>query len=448
MASVTQGWDLVAAITQSTLNGLLSDAYPTITVNNSVDGMGFDGTIGTPTVNLNPSNTVGTNSLAQLTFPIAGTITVEGNANSLASGATITFTANLTYLTVEGTDSNNQLALTIDWTSDLVVYDVTLTGLSQSLDDILGGLILGFLQTEASSTNSYPLGTINVASLPVGLQPTGTADFAIQTNASDPDRNTLAMLMLTNSGTAPSSFDFGTAAPLLVSGQEAALYISDRVMMETLVGPPLAAQLGVTLTSSDDGEGDYTLSFNGSVDLPNPPAKIHQVTLTSVSASVNSNQVAISYSANAYPSFNVDKGYWVEITGELLLEPVLHTSSTGQTIVFTVDSPKPSGKIHAKPAVWVVLIAAIIATFGSVSVFIAGIVVAVLSILLTYLTFPINSVSGMGADVQSGIQQINWPAQKSFPLTQIMLPSDFVLLGAPATAQSGALDVPQAKRIA
>lgn len=437
MASVTEGWDLVAVINQSTLNALFASAYsgdiPVEIPNGTIPefNASFSGFIGMPTVDLTPTSASGSNTFAAMTFPLSGTMTTGPVSTPLAPGANIMFTSNLTYVNVEESSETTQLQLTLDWTSDEILYNVRLSGLSQILDDFLSAGLLTTLQAKLGSSGSFHLGSVSIASVPAVLQPSGMAKFAIQPNATSPADNVLAMVTMTNSRPMPvDPPDFTQSGPLLPPSHNSALYISNAVLLEGLLGPAMAAQLSIPnwTTTGSPAEG-YTLSFAGAQVINATASGISKVEVTNVGMSVNgSGQVAVTYQANAYPTFDIQDGYWVQINGSMTLEPVLSNNS----ISFTVSTPTPTGSIQATLATRLIVVAAIMVSFGTLSGFFAGILGLCLFYILTYISFPVTALGNLSSTIQNSMRPFQWPAAQAYPLSAIVLPGDLVLYGSPA----------------
>ena len=172
MATVTtEGWDLVAVANQSLLNTLLTTVYNDNIFPHDVKitemGVTFNGTLGIPTANLNPSTTQGTNSMASIVVPISGTVIFLGVSNTIPPNSTLNITSNLQYVSIiiQGTQA---MQLYLDLQSNLAIYSVNVQP-SQSWVSILNGLIQYYFQNQFSG-GSYYLGTVMMDGAPAQLE--------------------------------------------------------------------------------------------------------------------------------------------------------------------------------------------------------------------------------------------------------------------------------------
>ncbi|MCJ7932664.1 MAG: hypothetical protein MUW56_03250 [Chryseobacterium sp.] len=423
MATVmTQGWDLVAVAKQSLLNVLIEDAYNDNIfphdANVSLFGMTFVGTFGTPTANLNPSQSSGTNSMASIEVPISGTITISGTSNTIPPNSTLVIVSNLQYvnITLEGTSA---VRLYLDLSSPLAIFTVNIQP-SQSWVAALNGMVQYYLQNLYQG-GSYYLGTVNMEGVPAAVLPTGNVYFATQPNSSDADSNILALVANTSTGSA-GSLVF-TGGPVLLPGnQSAALYISNRCILNNMLLPVLVTQLNTTagsFTVSGNSSTPYTVSLNTSVNLDGE----YDPKLTSMNNYVNnSGQIQSDYGAVGYPVSAFSSLIWINVSGHIYLTPSL----SGQTISFGVDAPSGSGSAELSAGGWVIVGALIIATFGTLGACVAAVVAIVVPIVVTQLKFNV-SLSQVGANLGSATTSFNWPAASIAPLTSIALPGDLIL---------------------
>lgn len=429
MATVTtEGWDLVAVANQTLLNTLLTAAYNDNlfpqNVNVTEMGITFDGTLGVPTVNLNPSSASGTNSMASIVIPITGTVSVLGTSNTIPPNSTLNITSNLQYVSIQlkGTQA---MQLYLDLSSKLAVYSVDIEP-SQSWVSMFNGLIQYYFQNEFSG-GSYYLGTVNMEGAPAQLLPVGSVYFATQANTTTPDANILALVANTSTGS-PGILDFTSNPPLLPASQSAALYISNRCLLNNMLLPVLVKQLNTTnssFTVSGNATTPYTVSLNTSVDISGK----YDPTLNSMNVYVNdSNQIQSDYGATGYPLSGFHSVIWVDVNGHFYLTPSLDVAS--QSISFAIDTPDGNGSIHLSAGGWVIIAALIIATFGTLGGALAAVVAIVVPIVITQLHLSVNMASIAG-NIDQATTSFNWPAQKICPINSIALPGDLVLYVTP-----------------
>lgn len=423
MATVaTEGWDLIAAANQSLLDTLLTAAYNDNIFPHDVNitelGITFNGTLGIPTVDLNPTGGQGTNSMASIIVPISGTLTVSGTDNIIPPDSTLNITANLLYVSIQinGTEA---MQLYLDLQSSLAVYSVSIQP-SQSWVALLNGIIQYYFQNEFTG-GSYYLGTINMAGAPPELLPTGSVYFATQVNATKPTANILAMVANTSTGS-QGILDFTNNPALLPDSQNAALYISNRCLLNNMLLPVLVKQLDTTDSSfniTGNATTPYTLSLNTSIDI----SAEYDPSLTSMNVYVNdSEQIQTDYGATGYPISWMHSIIWVDITGNIYLTPSL----SSQTITFAVDTPDGDGSMHLSVGGWIIVGALIIATFGSLSAALAAVVAIVVPIIITQLNLSVN-MSAVAGDIDQATVSFNWPAQQICPVNSIALPGDLIL---------------------
>ncbi|MBE4947964.1 TULIP family P47-like protein [Chryseobacterium culicis] len=423
MATVmTQGWDLVAVATQTLLNELIEVAYndnlfPS-NVNTTISGITFDGSFGVPTTNLNPSQSSGTNSMASIEVPISGTLTSSGISHTIPPDSTLLIVSNLSYVSIT-LDGTSAVRLYLDLASQLATYTVSIQP-PQGWVAMLNGIIQYYLQNLYTG-GSYYLGTVNMEGVPAAVLPTGSVHFATQPNTSDASSNILAMVANTSTGS-PGTLNFSGGPALLPSDQNAALYISNRCILNNMLLPVLATQLNTAASSftvTGNSSTPYNVSLNTSVNLDGE----YDPKLTSMNNYVNnSGQIQSDYGAVGYPISAFSSLIWINVSGHIYLTPTL----SGQTISFDVDAPSGSGSAALSAGGWAIVGALIIATFGTLGACVAAVVAIVVPIVVTQLKFNI-SMSQVGANIGSASTSFNWPAATIAPLTSVTLPGDLIL---------------------
>lgn len=438
---VTQGWDLVAAITGSALNDLISDLYdagtipPTFTepfqIPNVMDGS-VSAAIGAPTVDLSPANSTDSTTQASITFPFqSGSIeTTAGGPYTFPMNTNVTITTDLQYVNVALT-SGTSAQLTLDFTSPNAVSNLSITGTDPDWDDkfdpIIASVFLTFLQTNLPA--SITLGSVTLPSSVQPLAPSGTVDFAIQPNQPSGD-NTLLLLATLSDGTAGST-DFSTSSPVLGTGQESAVIVSNRALIEDAILPGLAQQLNLQtsdFTVTVSSSGSYTLSFNGDQQISGD----YSPELVSLSVYVNDNgQIQVDYDAHAHPLFDIGETYYIDVTGSIFGTPSLDPSS--QTLSFNIDAPTPNAEVQASTLGKALLAAAVALSFGTIGVFLAAVAAAVVPYLVTHINFGalLSNASPTLANVTLSFQ---WPAASTYTLSSVSLPGDLIVIGQPVAS--------------
>jgi len=132
---------------------------------------------------------------------------------------------------------------------------------------------------------------------------------------------------------------------------------------------------------------------------------------------------------NAHPLFNAGSVYYVQVQGNIFVTIVLNANS--QTISFSTTAGTGSGAIEANAIGWLIVIGAIIASFGTVSFFIGTVLAIVVPIILTEFTFPITLPPAQLNSMDQALGSFTWPAQANFPLNSIQMPGDLVFFGTP-----------------
>ncbi len=438
---MTNGWDLIAVASQGTLNSILSEAVSAgllpSSISQQVPMEGGTVTVAMelsasdpPTVNLNPTATAGESAMVALTLPFAGgtiTSTSAGvNPPATVPALTMVVTTEITYVDLSFSGGTNE-TLALDFTSSEAIYDISVTGLPAFWEDFVNAAIQQWLQN--LKPGSVPLGTVVVPSDLTALAPVGDSEFAIQT-ADSPDDNALLLLMTTPSGSQPSgtgATDFSDLPPLLQSGQPSAFYISNRVLMEEMIVPGFCEQLSAPASDfsfTGNATTPVVATFSGSLSIQGEDDPVLHGLVLSVN---NSSQVQGSYDVDAYPAFHAGV-YYVKVTGDIFIELVLDSSS--QQISFNTTSNSGSGSLEASPWGWAIIVAAIIATFGTISVFLGIVIAIVVPLVVALLTFPVN-MNSADESITQALGSATWPLQKNYPLSSVLLPGDLVIVGDP-----------------
>jgi hypothetical protein len=435
---MTNGWDLIAVASQGTLNSLLSEAVsggllpPSISQKIPMEGGTVTVTVdldplSPPTVNLNPTNAAGQSAMVALNLPFSGgTITsTSSGVNPPATLPTLTMavTTEITYVDLSFSGGTNE-TLALDFTSSEAIYSMKVTGLPPFWENFVNAAITTWLQN--LKPGSVPLGTVVVPTELAALAPVGNSMFAIQT-AENSDDNALLLLMTTPSGTQPSGTNFSDSLPLLQPGQPSAFYISNRVLMEEIIVPGFCQQLSAPASDfsfSGDATTPVVATFSGSLSIQGEDDPVLHGLALSVN---NSSQVQGSYDVDAYPAFHAGV-YYVKVTGDVYIEMVLDASS--QEISFNTTSSSGSGSLEASPLGWAIIVAAIIATFGTISAFLGIVLAIVVPLVVALLTFPVN-MSSADESISQALGSATWPLQKVYPLSSVTLPGDLVIVGDP-----------------
>jgi hypothetical protein len=303
----------------------------------------------------------------------------------------------------------------------MAIYSVRI---DVSLAPPWAGLLDGILQDYFStmfSGGSYYLGTINMSDAPTVVLPVGNVYFATQPNTITSEDNILALVANTSTGS-PGILDFSDEASLLPSDKNAALYISNRCVLDNLIRPELNEQLnpGQSIFNLIGNiSKSYMLTLNTTVNIDDD----FDPRINSMTVYVNEiQQIQGDYSITGFPLTNFHDLIWVDITGSYYLTLVLE----GQTISIDSDSPDGSGSLHLSWYGWLIVGGLIIASFGSLSVAVAMVIAGASAALINLLNFNI-SMSVISEKIDEANVSFVWPAQKACPINEIKLPGDMIL---------------------
>lgn len=434
----TQGWDLIAAITQQSLNTLIASAFQDGDIPSTfsqqvtlplVGAATVSVTIGPPSIDLNPQQAQGQSGMVGITFQmINGSITAKNVPPITIPEGTLEVVTVLSYVTAEFSGGTTE-KLSIDFTNPNALFSVVIQNpsWSQSLTSVVEAALKAGLQ--ALLPGSLSLGSVNVPTQALPLAPVGQGDFAIQNN-SDPNLNTLMLLMTTSSGTQPTgsgATDFSNAPPIIPAGQQAALYVSNRVLIQELIVPQLASSLQLQASAfSIQGSATtpYTATFSGDQSMN---AEFNPELMNLVVSVNGSQQVQAAYVVDAHPLINTGQTFYVEVDGDIFVNIVLN----GQTITFNTTANSGTASLHASALGWAIVVAAIIASFGTLGAFLGTVLAIVVPIVLTELSFSVTLPTSLLTKINQGLGSFSWPAQTNFPLDSIQMPGDLVFFGTP-----------------
>jgi hypothetical protein len=421
----TRGWDLIAATTQGTLNELIAVAFSRgefpSTLEFEVGGNKVKLVLGAPSLDLSPTRAAGRTGFAAMVIPIAsGTIAEGPGETPVPPGGSIEILAPLAF--VKAGESER---LSLDLQSESAEYGLKAPGLAPPVVKLAEDAIAAHFK--GLEPGALHFGGVSLPSA-APFSPVGPSSFAIQTQT-DPNLNALLLLMTTPSGTPSGDTGFNADAPLVPGGQKAALYVSNRLLMEGLVAPAIAGKVGISPESFNvsGGAGSATsISFSGAKSLDGE----YEPELTGFTLSVNEiDQIQGAYTVRAHPGFNAGSVYYVEVTGNIFVTPKLD-AATGE-VKFESSHDEAEGAIRCSPVGWILLSAAIVFSFGSVVLFVAGVVGIVIAVIIASLSFPIALPESVLAPMGEALKSFNWPAQEGFQITNVELPGDLLVTGNP-----------------
>jgi hypothetical protein len=435
---LTQGWDLVAGITQAALDEVMSALYDkgeipkTISAKVPIPVLGdveVTLEITAPTIDLDPPAAKGQPSMVGLTIPFTSG-TIKGSEEKTIPPGSIEIVTEVAYVQLEETPDGTTDRLSFDLASGNAIYEVVIEDPSwpQTLKEMLATALKSYFQSLAPA--SFYLGDVQIPKEDAELAPAGKSDFAIQI-AAEPGRNVLLLLMQTPSSEGPGSLDFSKVSSLVPAGQKSVLYVSNRLLVQKIVAPAVAGGLEVPLssfTASGNAKTSNSSTFSGQKQFGGE----YEPELVRLELKVGGGkQILANYKVLAYPiSGSVGhEAMQVEVDGGLLITPTLEAST--QTITFATAAGSNSGSLKFVWWVWTIFAVLIAVTFGTGAAILGIVLAIVVPIVVTQLRFPVNLPPQLLKELQASVGSFAWPGQEEFPLTGFELPGDALFLGEP-----------------
>ncbi len=425
-----QGWDLVAANTQKALNNafalLFAAGLIPKTFTERIGATEVTVNVGAPSIDLDPTTAGGRKGVVGITSQIESG-SIKGPVDAPIPSGKLEVVTVLSFVQFPGQEEATIERLALDFTSGETVCNVTIdqAGWDPAWTKLLEEGILGFLRRQPPG--AFFVGEVEVPKAEAPIAPAGKSDFAVQAGP-EPAENVLLLLMLTPSGKAGNP-DFGSAPSLVPAGQSAAVYISNRLLIDKVAVPSLAEGLKVSESSFSLSGSSTELSsatFSGKKDLGDE----YESELTGLRLEVDGNgQIQGAYTVAAHPGFNLGETYYFKVTGNVYVTPELDLSS--QSLTFKTTANEGSAKIECSAAGWVIISFIVALTFGTVGALIAIVLAVVVPVVITQLRIPVNLPPGLLKELETGIDSFRWPAQKDFSLSAVELPGDLALIGEP-----------------
>lgn len=439
----TNGWDVVIAATQQTINNGLNLAYQAGYLPTDFSET-FESTGSIITVNMLITGTFGAPSVAplsvdsqtvQVTLPITqGTVSNSDGSNPIdISGMEVVVGIYLASIESElQPEEGTSYDLVIDFGSTGAIQNVTLEdvppGISPSLVALMEQALENWLETQTTN-QSYTIATVTLGNFAANapyLVPT-LMQYAFAEDANNDDDNPFAILMLTGNNTdAPQQATVPDG--IIPSGQDFGALISNEILMSDIVVGALAAALG-TPTSSFTVTGD-TLGVSQVVTL-NQPVTVDQEgnpTFTSLTAQIANGSLELTADVTA-DFYGLDITY-TGITASFTIG-VTEASGGSQSIQFASNGynlPTPDVELSWY---WTLLIDIL---FGSLSVFLnlltpiieKAVEVVIESIVAALL--PSGSSQGVdGFDVV--LAQVEWNYTEIVNIASVTLPTPMQVVG-------------------
>jgi len=449
----TNAWDLVAAIRQQTLNqqfqALYSEGRLIKELTETVQ-LPFVGDakvtlkLGAPTLKF--SQTVP--NLVEIRFPITGgTLTTKmGTIPVPTKGLSLTVVTDLQYVHLRITNDKTRkeqdvLRLAINFSSPESVYNVDMEGNPPGWDPdynpILSAALRKKLQQDAARTDyDHPYHIADIVlpeGTPKGLEPTDQADFTTQiVDHSDAgDQNIIALLMTTAGDRRGTSNNFANSPALVPKDHVSSLLIGNEVLMKKMIVPQVADGLKLKVHDfkySGGGAKPTKASLNGHPYLGGK----YKIYLWDCDVKVDGGRIVVDYEAHAHPLVDTKETFYIKVTGNVKIKPELKRDKNGkQQIVFTGSHSDPSGKVECDWWVYAIVVAAILVTFGTLSLLFAAVAAVVVTVLMATLTFNVDMPSDIKTMLAEGLSSYAWPAEDDITLDGVDLPGDLVITGVP-----------------
>jgi len=448
----TNGWDVVAAIRQKTLNDTMKALYDKGILPNHISETIHVPLVGDATVTLDfdPMTFLldtGNPDLVQINFPVTdGKIETKIITIPIPLGLTITVTSDLQYVHLKFEDDQQVLRLAVDFTSAAAVYDVKVDcdKWDPQYNELLAEALKKFLQAEAEQHDyDHPFHIADITlpdGVPAELEPNGQADFVTQIvdQSETGDDNIVALLVATGDSGPGYSDDFSATPPLVPEGHVSSAVVSNEALIKKVIVDQVADAFSIPATSftvSGGGKDPCTAALNTHPYLGTD----FKVYIWNASVKVGDNQtVDVDYEVHAHPYVDTKETFYIKVTGSMSFKvEVQEKEEDGvkkQYIVLTGDASTPKGKIECAWWVYPIVVAAILVTFGTLSLAFAAISAVVVSVLLATLSFPIGIPNDIDQKLHDGLFSVQWPLQDYYPLDEkdgVTLPGDLIVCGTP-----------------
>lgn len=442
----TNGWDVVIATTQSTINNGLNLAYqenllptqfsqtfeqqgPFATID-----MIISGTFGVPTVT--PLSV--DSQTVQVTLPITeGSLSnTDGTDPIDISGMIVVVGVYLASIETElQPETGTSYDLVIDFSSAGAIQNVTLqnvpSGIPGSLVPVVETSLTDWLQNETKG-QSYTVATFTLGNFAVNapyLVPT-LMEYAFAVASDNADgNNPFAMLMLTGSNTnapQPASVPAG----IIPEGLDFGALISNQILMSDMVLSCLAKGLNTptsnfTVSGGQNGTSQI-VTLNQPVSLPGEGSPI----VTALSATVANNTLLITTSIQA-SFFGLGITY-TGITANFAIE-VSEASGGSQNIQFVstgYNLPEPTTELNA---FWKILIDTFGVVLAPILPFLTPIVTALIEEIIEQIAdalLPSGSSSSTDqASFNVVLAQVQWNYTDYVDIASVSLPTPAQIVG-------------------
>jgi len=413
----TKGWDMIAAITQTSLNENLLSAFNQGIIPKNIDSeMNFGGKstinceLGVPIMDL----TGVTTDIANAEIPI-----VKGKFKAAnfpvfdLTGGTITISTAVKQveLTVQG---KKQVKIYLDLLSDQAIYSVKITGLDNPTQQVFLNTLITLAMTKLKE-DSYYLGTIDLegVNIPDYFLPKKVAFTMVPGPNREPDINALLILIQTIGSGGSKVFESST----IPSGQKSSLLLSNERLLLDFIGN----QLKENIPNSNFNYSSNKVSLSNSIPYDG-------YTLTGLSVDVSGNKINMLYDIAAYGEFGGGINIYVKAPADIQLS--IQTKGGKQEILTTTTT-------HDTDNSWTLewwVYAAIAASGGTLLGIIGPIIAAIVAVVIASVTASVGSDRAKDAltkKLDSAIKPINWPAGQVYELTEVNLPNSLQIIGIP-----------------
>lgn len=418
ITSDTKGWDMIAAITQTSLNENLLSAFNQGIIPKNIDAEIDFG--GKSTINCEIEAPI--MDLAGVTTDIANAeiSIVKGKFKAanfpefdLAGGTiTISTAVKQVELTVEG---KKQIKVYLDLLNDQAVYSVKVTGLDDPTQQVILNALITLAMTKLKE-DSYYLGTVDLegVDIPDYFLPKKVAFTMVPGPNKEPDINALLILIQTIGSGGSKIFESST----IPSGQKSSLLLSNERLLLDFIGN----QLKENIPNSNFNYSPNNVSLSNSIPYDG-------YTLNGLSVNVSGNKINMLYDIAAYGEFGGGINIYVKAPADIQLS--IQTKDGKQKILTTTTT-------HDTDNSWTLewwVYAAIAASGGTLLGIIGPIIAAIVAIVIASVAASVGGDRAKDALTQkldSAIKPINWPAGQIYELTGVNLPNSLQITGIPS----------------
>ena len=415
----TQGWDLVAGISQSALNAALQSAYDrdklphAVTRTAELNGLAvsIDLRLGAPAVDLARAEP----DVAVIDIPITSesTFSIQGIIERPLAGGTVSIQTALSQIRID-VQGSPRARVFIDLLSDRAVFNLSLRWTTEPWIQALLDLIVASA-FRALPPGQYPIADVDLgAALPSWLIPQ-EVDFSMY-RAGDRNPDVSALLILVKTlGPGGSKVFTDTIIPVTATS---AILVSNERLLRNVLGQELTRQLPGAAFNYAPNHLTLAQRF-----------PFGEYMVEGISARVENGEIKLDF---------LIAGYHVAMTGGGLNIAVLSPSSITVTIETAEGRHvlRPHTVTHPSTTAWwlewwVYLVIGLAAVVGTL---IGGIIAAMIAVTVGLIAQSIAGPLAQGiisAQLTSGVQTVTFAGIPQYEMDTVSLPGPLRVLGQP-----------------